>query len=165
MTALPAFEGARPLAMASPRTGRGRPLQRPLPRRRVLAHAALRVQQPPRNTPPVAARTLTLNVRAGVSLTVAPHTASVGSSIFFHGRLRGGPIPRDGKQLVLEARSPGSPWLEFDVVRTNARGRFRASYRFKFPGPASYQFRVLSEPESDYPFAEGSSDVVAVREH
>jgi len=65
---------------------------------------------------------------------------------------------------VLEARSQGSPWLEFEVIRTDARGRFHASYRFRFPGPAVYQFRVLSEPESDYPFAAGFSKVVAVRE-
>ena len=95
---------------------------------------------------------------------MSPHTTSVGRSIVFRGRLRGGPIPRGGKQLVLEARSPGSPWIEFKVVRTDARGRFRASYRFKFAGPANYRFRARSEPESDFPFAGGSSNVVAVHE-
>ena len=50
------------------------------------------------------------------------------------------------------------------MIRTDARGRYHASYRFKFPGPADYQFRVRSEPESDYPFAAGSSNVVGVRE-
>ena len=81
-------------------------------------------------------RTLTLSVRAGVSLAVTPRTTSVGRSIHFSGRLRGGPIPTGGKLLVLEARSPGGAWLEFDVIRSEARGRFHASYRFKFPGPA-----------------------------
>jgi hypothetical protein len=113
---------------------------------------------------PVAAQTLTLKVRAGIALSVAPHTTSVGRSIVFHGRLRGGPIPRAGKQLVLEARSPGSAWIEFKVVRTDARGRYRAAYRFKFAGPADYRFRARSEPESDYPFAGGASNVVAVHE-
>ena len=65
---------------------------------------------------------------------------------------------------MLEARSPGSAWIQFKVVRTTARGRFRASYRFRFPGPARYQFRATSEPESDYPFAAGASNVVAVHE-
>jgi hypothetical protein len=109
-------------------------------------------------------RTLTLTVRAGIGLTITPRTTSVGRRIFFRGHLLGGPIPGVGKPLVLEARSPGSPWLEFDVIRTDARGRYRASYRFKFPGPASYQFRVLSEPESDYPFAAGYSSPVRVFE-
>jgi hypothetical protein len=113
---------------------------------------------------PVVTRALKLSVRAGVALTVAPHTASVGRSIYFTGRLRGGPVPSGGKLLVLEARSPGGGWLEFDVIRSDARGRFHASYRFKFPGPALYQFRVLCEAEADYPFATGASKVVGVFE-
>jgi hypothetical protein len=113
---------------------------------------------------PVVTRTLALSVRAGVALSVAPHTVSVGRSIFFSGRLRGGPVPAGGKLLVLEARSPGGAWLEFDVVRSDAHGRFRASYRFKFPGPADYQFRALCEAEADYPFATGASRVVGVFE-
>ncbi len=115
-------------------------------------------------SPPVATRTLTLSVRAGVKLKVAPRTASAGRSIHFTGRLLGGPVPGGGKLLVLEARSPGGAWLEFDVIRSDARGRFHAGYRFKFPGPADYQFRVLCEAEADYPFAAGSSNVVGVRE-
>ena len=115
-------------------------------------------------SPPVSTRTLTLLVRAGVSLSVTPRTASVGRSIYFSGRLPGGPIPAGGKPLVLEARSPGGTWLEFDVIRSNSRGRFHASYTFKFAGPAKYQFRVLCEAEADYPFAAGSSNVVGVFE-
>ena len=113
---------------------------------------------------PVATRKLMLRVRAGVVLHVTPRVASVGRSIRFSGRLRAGPVPPGGKQLVLEARAPGGTWLEFRVVRTNARGRFHAGYRFRFPGPARYQFRALSEPESDYPFAAGTSNVVGVFE-
>lgn len=114
---------------------------------------------------PTAAVSLTLAVRAGIALRITPRTASAGSSIFFGGRLLGGPIPAAGKQLVLEARSPGSEWIEFDVIRAGRRGRFHASYRFRFPGPVLYQFRVLSEAESDYPFASGASNVVSVFEH
>jgi hypothetical protein len=114
--------------------------------------------------PPVATRTLMLGVRAGVALRVVPRTTSVGHSIRFTGNLLGGPVPAGGKPLVLEARSPGGAWLEFDVIRSDARGRFHASYRFKFPGPAEYQFRVLCEAEADYPFATGASNVVGVFE-
>jgi hypothetical protein len=103
-------------------------------------------------------------VDAGVALSVSPRTAWVGRHIYFHGRLLGGSIPRGGKQLVLEARSPRGSWLEFNVVRSDLRGRYSASYRFRFPGPAHYQFRVLCEPEADYPFAPGTSNVVSVRE-
>ncbi len=111
-----------------------------------------------------ATATLSLAVRAGLTLSITPRRTSVGRSIHFIGRLLGGPFPSDGKQLVLEARAPGGRWIEFDDVRTDSRGRYRASYRFRFPGPATYQFRVLSEPEADYPFAQGTSRTIAVLE-
>jgi hypothetical protein len=113
---------------------------------------------------PAAVRTLALRVHAGIALTVTPRSSGVGGSIFFRGRLRGGPIPAEGKQLVLEARSPGGSWIQFKVVRTDPRGRYHASYRFRFPGPALYDFRAVSEPESDYPYAAGSSPALLVRE-
>ncbi len=90
--------------------------------------------------------------------------APSGGTIHFSGRLRGGPIPPGGKQLVLEARSPGASWIEFHVIRTRAGGRFAYLYHFRLPGPARYQFRVLSEPEADFPFASGASNVVGVFE-
>jgi hypothetical protein len=116
------------------------------------------------DSPPAVTKTLTLAVRAGVSLRIAPRTAHIGSTIHFSGRLRGGPIPKGGKLLVLEARSTGGAWLEFNVIRSSARGRFHASYRFKFAGPAKYQFRALCEAEADYPYATGASHVVGVLE-
>jgi hypothetical protein len=158
----PSYQGAAPAQTPGPQTGPdGRFVVRlpPIASSRTVCLA----YRPPGGAPPLI-RTLMLNVRAGIALGVSPHTTSVGNEIVFRGRLRAGPVPRAGKQLVLEARSPGAPWLEFQVVRTGPRGRFRASYRFRFPGPASYQFRVLSEPESDYPFAAGYSNVVVVHE-
>lgn len=37
--------------------------------------------------------------------------------------------------------------------------------RFKFPGPITYRFRVLSRYEADFPFLGGTSNVVYVPEH
>jgi hypothetical protein len=111
-----------------------------------------------------ATRSLTLAVRAGVSMKISPHTASVGHRITFSGRLLGTPIPRGGKQLVLEARSGGGSWIQFHVIRTDSHGRLRATYRFRLPGPAVYQFRVHSEVEADYPYASGDSNTVTVHE-
>jgi hypothetical protein len=162
--ATPAYAGAKPLTMTSPSTdGDGRfSLSVPAgTSSRTLRFAYLAHLDDAR---PAAIGALRLVTRAGIALRVSPHTARAGSSIFFRGRLRGGPIPAGGKQLVLEARSPGSAWIQFKVVRTDAHGRYRASYRFKFPGPADYRFRVRSEAESDYPFAAGSSNVVGVHE-
>jgi hypothetical protein len=113
---------------------------------------------------PLAMRALTLGVRARAALSISPRRVGVGGRIHFRGRLLGGHVPAGGKQLILEARSAGSGWLEFRVVRTDAGGRFRASYRFRFPGPATYEFRALCEAEADYPFSRGASNIVRVHE-
>jgi hypothetical protein len=164
LLATPDYADARTSAMPSPHTGADGRFSIHLPRG--VSSRTLHISYRSHLGDALAAvtRTLVLSVRAGVSLSIAPRTASVGRSIRFSGRLPGAPIPAGGKPLVLEARSPGGRWLEFDVVRTDTRGRYHASYRFKFPGPAQYQFRVLCEAESDYPYAAGSSQVVGVRE-
>jgi hypothetical protein len=164
LSATPSYAGARSTAMPSARTdatGRFSVRLSGGASSRTLRFAyRARVGE----SRPAASRTLRLSVHASIALNVSPHLASVGSTIAFRGRLRGGSVPATGKQLVLEARSPGSPWIEFKVVRTDARGRFHASYRFKFAGPADYSFRARSEPEADYPFAAGASNVVGVHE-
>lgn len=113
---------------------------------------------------PAASTTLDLAVRAPLSLVIYPRTASAGSTIQFRGRLLAGPIPAGGKPLILEARSGSGRWIEFDVLRSDSRGRYGASYTFKFPGPVLYQFRVVCEQEADYPYTEGFSPVVTVNE-
>ena len=103
-------------------------------------------------------------VRARVTLHVKPRRLSIHHSIHFSGRLLGGSIPKGGKLLVVEARRHrGGRWLKFDIVRTDALGRYSGTYRFEFLGPGHYELRVLSEAESDYPFATGWSRVVRVR--
>jgi hypothetical protein len=106
---------------------------------------------------------LALRVHAGLALRIAPRVTSVGRSIFFSGTLHGTPIPPGGKQLVLEASS-GGEWIQFRTITTNSKGHYRASYRFKFPGPVVYRFRVLSSDEADFPFLDGTSNIVAVHE-
>jgi hypothetical protein len=160
----PGYTGARTVRMASPRTRQDGRFSIALPRGASSLTLRLAYRSHVGDAVAAATRTLALRVKAGIALSIAPRTASVGRSIFFRGRLLGGPIPRGGKQLVLEARSPGGPWIEFDVVRSDRRGRYHASYRFKFAGPADYQFRVRSEAESDYPFAAGASNAVGVYE-
>ncbi len=162
--ARPAYAGASTVAMPSARTDANGRFSVRIPAGTSSRTLRLAYRAHLGDALPVATRTLRLSVRAGIVLRVSPRTASVGSTIRFRGRLRGGPIPQGGKQLVLEARSPGSAWIEFKVVHTDAHGRYGASYRFKFPGPADYRFRVRSEAESDFPFAPGSSNVVGVHE-
>jgi hypothetical protein len=113
---------------------------------------------------PAARRALQLAVQAPLTMTISPRTARSLGTIRFHGRLLAGPIPRGGKAVILEARSGRGGWIEFHVVKTNSRGRFSSSYRFKFPGPARYRFRVVCEQEADYPFASGASRAILVTE-
>jgi hypothetical protein len=164
VAAIPAYTGAKSLTMASPRTGKNGRFSVRLTRGISSRTLVFAYRSHLGDAQPAATRTLALQVRAGIAISVAPRTASVGRSIFFHGRLQGGPIPAGGKPLVLEARSPGGRWIEFDVIRTGPRGRYHSSYRFRFAGPADYQFRARAEPESDFPFAAGSSNVVDVHE-
>jgi hypothetical protein len=164
LTATPAYTGAKAIAMASPRTGPDGRFTVSLPRGESSGKLVFAYRAHIGDAQPVATRTLTLSVRAGVRLSVAPHTTSVGRSIFLKGVLEGTPLPVGGKQLVLEARSSGGKWIEFATISTGTKGRYRASHRFTFPGPASYQFRVLCKQEADFPFATGSSNVVRVRE-
>lgn len=113
---------------------------------------------------PVVTRTLALSVRAGVRLHVTPTAASTGATIHLQGRILGGPIPSGGKEVVLEARSKGSRWLQFLVLRTGRGGRFRGAHRFRLPGPVRYWFRAVCPQEADFPFATGSSAQATVWE-
>ncbi len=163
---LPAYAGAKARALPTPRTGATGRWSLALPRGISSSELRLAYRGHLGDPTPTATRTLSLVVRAGVSLSIVPHVARADGAIRFGGRLLGGPVPVGGKQLVLEARSPGGHWVEFHVIRgsASASGRFRFSYRFRLPGPVRYQFRVLCEAEADYPFAAGSSNVVRVYE-
>jgi hypothetical protein len=161
---LPAYAGAPTRALAAPRTGADGRWSLKLPRGLSSCELRIAYRSHLGDALPVATRTLTLTVPAALRLRIAPRSASSKGAIHFSGRLLGGPIPPGGKQLVLEARSPGAPWIEFHVIRTGAHARFGYLYRFRLRGPAHYQFRVLSEPEADFPFAAGSSNVVGVFE-
>jgi hypothetical protein len=113
---------------------------------------------------PAATASLQLTVPAALSLAIAPRTTQKGGKIVFTGKLRGAPLPPGGKQLVLEARTLGGPWRQFQTLSTGGGGVYRASYRFRLPGPIDYQFRAVSQQEADFPYGQGASNVVLVHE-
>ncbi len=113
---------------------------------------------------PVVSQTLALRVPAVVKLNVTPGSVGAGETIHLQGRILGTPIPPGGKQVVLEARSKGSSWLQFLVVRAGRSGRFQGTHRFRLPGPVRYFFRAVCPEEADFPFTTGSSNQVAVWE-
>jgi hypothetical protein len=159
----PAYAGAKTVRFADVRTGPTGAWTLTLPKG--ISSSTLRIAYRSHvdDTIPVATATLTLRVHAGILLRIAPHVTSVGHTIYFSGTLRGTPISPGGKQLVLEASS-GGEWIEFRTITTDAKGRYRASYRFKFPGPITYRFRAASLYEADFPFLASSSNVVTVHE-
>jgi hypothetical protein len=161
---LPVYRGAQSTLLAAPRTGPHGHWSLALPRNLPSSELRIGYRKTPLEAQPAARRTLTLTVPAALRLRIAPRTAPSSGAIRLSGRLLGGPIPPGGKQLVLEARSPGGTWIEFHVIRTRAKARFAYLYRFRLPGPAHYQFRVLCEREADFPFAAGASSVVGVFE-
>jgi hypothetical protein len=160
----PAVLGAATRTLATARTGAdGRftlRLASSLPSGRLTLAYSSHVGQ----AAPDVTATLTLSVRASLSLRVTPRVSHAGGTIRFTGVLHGGPLPSGGKQLVLEARVPGGAWRQFRVLASGAHGGYRASYRFRLPGPVTYQFRASCPHEADFPFASGSSNVVSVRE-
>jgi hypothetical protein len=160
----PAYRGARTASLASVRSGPTGAWTLTLPKGTSSSTLRFAYRSHVDDTVPVATTTLTLRVHAGIGLRIAPRVTSVGHMIHFSGTLHGLPIPEEGKQLVLEARSGAGEWIQFNTIRTDATGRYRASYRFKFPGPVTYQFRVLSRFESGFPFLDGTSNTVDVRE-
>jgi hypothetical protein len=164
VTATPAAAGAHPVTLPTARTTSDGRWTLRLPRDLSSCSLLIAYRSHLGDAQPAATRGLALGVSAGVMLQITPRVVSAGHSIVFSGRLPGGPIPPGGKQVLLEARSPGSGWVEFHVARANAKGRFTYSYRFRFPGPVNYQFRALCEHEADYPFLVGASSVVKVRE-
>jgi hypothetical protein len=158
-----ADQGARTAPLASVRTGPTGEWTLTLPKSSCSSVLRLAYRSHVNDTVSVAASNLTLRVHAGIALRIAPRVTSVGRKIVFTGLLHGAPIPAGGKQLVLEASS-GGEWVQFDTVTTNTKGGYRATYRFKFPGPVTYRFRVYVPQEADFPFLEGTSNVVGVYE-
>lgn len=110
----------------------------------------------------IAERTLRLNVRAGVTLGVAPRVAARGRTVRLAGKLVGRPLPAGGKVVELQARDPGSRWITFRTVRASRRGRFVTGYRFRNGGPAIYEMRARVRAAADYPYGTGVSHRVRV---
>ena len=164
----PRYEGARTTALAAVRTAADGSLRLRLPAGLPSSRLTFAYTSRAGLAVPDVTAALTLTVPASLRLHVTPRTSHSGGTIVFSGTLHGAPLPSGGKQLVLEARAGGagsdSPWRQFQVLATRAHGRYRATYRFRLPGPITYAFRAVSAAEADFPYGVGVSNVVRVRE-
>jgi hypothetical protein len=160
----PAYQGASTHSLPSVHTAADGSFQMRVPSSTPSSRIALAYSSRSGQPSPDVTAALLLTVPASLSLRVTPTVSHVNGTIVFTGALHGAPLPRGGKQLVLEARAPGAPWRQFRVLSTHAHGRYRADYRFRLPGPIVYEFRASSPHEADFPYGAGSSRVVRVRE-
>jgi hypothetical protein len=114
-----------------------------------------------RDTTFAAQRLFSLRTRAGVRLTVKPSRVHNGGRVSFRGRLRGGPKPRAGVLVVLQARAPGGRFRTFRTVRTKRQGgRFSTRYRFsRTTRTTGFRFRALVRKQIGYAYSTGSSPV------
>jgi hypothetical protein len=108
---------------------------------------------------------LDLRVRARATVRGLKRSVRNGRIATFTGRVLSGPMPSAGKLILLQARSPRTGrWQTLDTARTNQRGTFRGSYRFRRTFRATtYSFRVSLPVESGYPYAAGTSNTARVR--
>lgn len=78
------------------------------------------------------------------------------------GRAGGARIPRGGLLIALQGHQAGYGWRTFRTVRTNAAGRWKASYRFRSRA-GRFAFRAVVPRQNGYPFAATTSAAVTVR--
>jgi hypothetical protein len=113
-------------------------------------------------------RSLQVNVPARVTIAAARHSLRNRQSARFSGRLYGGYLPSNGRELELQGYNPlrhGWQPVRTEGLRCDGLGRWHASYRFTATvgSTVTYRFRIRVSPRPDHPFAEGHSRSVAVR--
>jgi hypothetical protein len=107
--------------------------------------------------------TATLLVKGYSTATVEPSRILNGDSVVFSGRVKGRPLPEDGKLLEIQYRNTGE-WQTFKTLRTRSDGRWSFEYPFnRTCGVENYPFRVHLPPEAGYPLEAGNSRVLSVR--
>lgn len=108
-----------------------------------------------------AARLVTEQVGAGVTLAVHPHIVESNGTIILTGDVLGGYISGTGKVVELQVLYLGS-WRVFQTVRSQPSGQFTSFYSF-LGGLGKFAFRARVRGENDYPYALGYSHPVTVR--
>jgi hypothetical protein len=115
-----------------------------------------------RNDASQLAREVRFYARAGPSLKLSPPRLRNGERVELWGRLPG---PRPGRRVVvLQAGIPSSSrWITFRRATSDARGAFRAGYRFKSTRRRTrYRFRAVVPSQDAYPWVGGHSKPVSV---
>ena len=108
----------------------------------------------------VVSQALKLRVRAASRVRASLR----GRVVHFSGRVLSGPIPKRGKRLQMEGRSPGSAWTPFKNLRTDKKGRFSGAYRLRVRRPGVVlKIRAIVPSESGYGYLSSRSRAVTLR--
>lgn len=116
-------------------------------------------------TRPNATRPKATRRKATVTIVATRKLLRGGGRTLFHGRVRGGSIPAQGKLVEVQAHFRGR-WRTISAVRSRRDGRWRFPYRFRPTATiARYRLRARVPVEAGYPFAAGTSRPVRVTVH
>ena len=108
----------------------------------------------------VVSQALKLRVRAGSRVRASLR----GSVLRFSGRVLSRPVPKAGKRIVMEGRSPGSAWTAFQALRTDRLGRFSGTYRLRVRRPGvRLKVRAIVPRENGYGYLGSRSQAVTLR--
>jgi hypothetical protein len=108
-------------------------------------------------------QTLNLRVPAATSVRASRHRLRNGQAVTFRGRVRGMPMPADGKLVEIQVRFTDR-WQTFRTTRSDAFGRWSSRYRFqRTRGVQNYRFRVRLPEEAGFPFETSVSRTLAVQ--
>jgi hypothetical protein len=115
------------------------------------------------DTQPSATKLVRLKTRAGVTMRAGRRSVRPGGRVRFHGRLKGGRLPRRGVLVSLQGFQRGFGWRTFKTVRAR-HGRFKGSYRFvRATSGTRIRFRATVREQATYPWATGRSRPTSVR--
>jgi hypothetical protein len=108
-------------------------------------------------------RKVKLRVPAASSMRVNRRRVLNGEAVTFRGKLRGLPVPADGKLVELQVYLSGR-WQTFRTTRADQAGGWSIGYRFKRTrGVQHFRFRASLPREAGYPFEAGTSRSLTVR--
>lgn len=120
----------------------------------------IRLAYPTAGSNQIVSSTLRLRVRAASRVSASLR----GRLLRFTGRVVSGPIPKRGKQVLMEGRSPGSAWTKFKRLRTDRKGRFSGAYRLRVRRPGvALRVRAVVPSEGGYGYLSSRSRAVTLR--
>jgi hypothetical protein len=102
-----------------------------------------------------------VDARAALTIQADRRDVSGDRVVRLSGRVGAGPIPRAGLVVTLQGFQTGWGWRTFRTVRTDRRGRWSTTYRFR-SSRGRFGFRAIVPRQGRFPFASSRSSGVFV---